>query len=43
MIWFIVGLVVGFILGEINAKERFFYIGKKKAPTTQDVIVGWHK
>lgn len=37
MIWFIVGLVVGFILGEINASLR------ESTPTTQDIIVGWKK
>jgi hypothetical protein len=46
MLGLFIGLVVGFILGEHNAKLRFFYVGtkrKKGEPTTQDVIVGWKK
>ena len=44
MIWLIVGFLVGFVLGEINAKAGFFYVGrrKRKEPTAQDVIVGWN-
>lgn len=43
MLGLIIGLVIGFILGEHNAKLRFFYIGKRKkhAHTTQDVLVAW--
>lgn len=43
MIGLAIGLVIGFLLGEHNAKLRFFYVGKRKRPTTQDVIVGWKK
>lgn len=44
MLGLLIGLIVGFVLGDHNAKLRFFYVGKrKKEPTTQDVIVGWKK
>lgn len=45
MVGVLVGLIIGFVLGEHNAKLRFFHIGKrkKKEPSTQDVIVGWKK
>lgn len=45
MLGLLIGLVIGFILGEHNAKLRFFYVGSKKKhePTAQDVIVGWKK
>ncbi len=43
MLGLLVGLIIGFFIGEHNAKLRFFYIGKKKKRTTQDVIVGWKK
>ncbi len=45
MLGLLIGLIAGFILGEHNAKLRFFHIGKrkKKEPTAQDVIVGWKK
>lgn len=42
----LIGLIIGFILGEHNAKLRFFYLGSKKAkkaPSTQDVVVEWDK
>lgn len=39
----LIGLIIGFILGEHNAKLRFFYVGKKKKRTTQDVVVEWDK
>lgn len=45
MLGLLIGLIVGFVLGDHNAKLRFFYVGKHKKgePTTQDVIVGWKK
>ena len=44
MLGLLIGLIVGFVLGDHNAKLRFFYVGKRKQkPTTQDVIVGWKK
>lgn len=46
MLGLLIGLIVGFVLGDHNAQLRFFYVGhksKKDAPTTQDVIVGWKK
>lgn len=36
MIYFLGGLLVGFILGELNANRD-----ESSAPTTQDIIVGW--
>lgn len=45
MLGLLIGLVIGFVLGDHNARLRFFYVGskRKKEPTTQDVIVGWKK
>lgn len=45
MLGLLIGLIVGFVLGEHNAKLRFFYVGerKKKEPTAQDMIMGWKK
>lgn len=45
MLGLFIGLVVGFILGEHNAKLRFFYVGSRKAKrnTTQDIVCGWKK
>ena len=46
MLGLLIGLVIGFYLGEHNAKLRFFYIGNRKikqAKTTQDIVCGWKK
>lgn len=42
MLGLLVGLIIGFFIGEHNAKLRFFYVGKKKR-TTQDIVCGWKK
>lgn len=44
MLGLLIGLIVGFILGDHNAKLRFFYVDrKKKRNITQDVVCGWKK
>lgn len=37
MIWFLLGMLVGVILGSFNSRLE------KNSPTTQDIIVGWKK
>jgi len=44
MLGLLIGLIVGFILGDHNAKLRVFYHEhKKKGNFSQDVICGWKK
>lgn len=43
MLGLLIGLIVGFILGDHNAKLRFFYVNRKKSNFSQDVICGWKK
>lgn len=38
----LIGLIFGFVVGGINAKTKFFYVGKRR-PTTQEIILGGRK
>lgn len=40
MIWLLVGLIVGFVLGNLNHDSREIF-ASKKLPSMQDIIVGW--
>ncbi len=42
MIWLLVGLIVGFVLGNLNQYSREIFPARK-LPSMQDIIVGWRR
>lgn len=42
MIWLLIGLIVGFVLGNLNKYSREIFPARK-LPSMQDIIVGWRK
>lgn len=42
MIWLLIGLIVGFVLGNLNQHSREIFPARK-LPSMQDIIVGWRR
>lgn len=42
MIWLLIGLIVGFVLGNLNKYSREI-LPARKLLSMQDIIVGWRK
>lgn len=42
MLFLLIGLVIGFVFGNLNKNSRKLF-ENKQLPSMQDIIVGWRK